>query len=39
MLDGSQYWIDALSRYGRPVRLSVNAATAQIRGLVILPHD
>lgn len=38
LLDGSQYWIDALSRYGQPVRLSVNAATGQIRGLVILPH-
>lgn len=36
--DGSQYWIDALSRYGQPVRLNVNAATGQIRGLVILPH-
>ena len=39
LLDGSQYWIDALSRYGQPVRLGVNAATGQIRGLVILPHD
>ena len=38
LLDGSQYWIDALSRYGQPVRLNVNAATGQIRGLVILPH-
>jgi hypothetical protein len=38
LLDGSQYWIDALSRSGQPVRLSVNAATGQIGGLVILPH-
>ena len=38
LLDGSQYWIDAPSRYGQPVCLSINAATEQIRGLVILPH-
>ncbi|HSA80573.1 MAG TPA: hypothetical protein VLE23_07100 [Geminicoccaceae bacterium] len=39
LLDGSQYWIDALNRYRQPVRLGVNAATGQIRGQVILPHD
>jgi hypothetical protein len=38
LLDGSQYWIDAFSRSGQAVRLSVSAATGQIRGLVILPH-
>ena len=38
LLDGSQYWIDAFNRYGQPVRLDVNAATGQIRRLVILPH-
>jgi len=38
MLDGPDYWIRAWNRYGRLVRLVVNAANGQIRRLVILPQ-
>jgi hypothetical protein len=36
VLDGSNYLIDARNRYGRPVRLLVNATTGLLRGQTVL---
>jgi hypothetical protein len=37
-LDGPDYQINAVNRYGQPVLLTVNAGNGQIRRLVILTH-
>jgi len=38
VLDGPDYQIAAVDRYGRPVHLTVNAGNGQVRRLAILPH-